>query len=207
MTTAASVIGFAGVSLAIALSPGASWLYVISNTVSHGKGSGRAAIAGNATGILCHGILAAIGLSALVAYSAEVYATLRWLGGLYLMYLAVRTIRTPSPFVRNTETREPLSAFLIYRGGILMNLLNPKVALLMVALLPQFIAIEGSLLSQTLSLAVLHAVIASAVLSVVSWMSSHAAPLFHESPRLERGFRWVSGGVLFGLGARTALDV
>jgi len=206
--TASSAIGFAGVSLAIAMSPGASWLYVISNTVNRGPAGSRAAIAGNATGILCHGVLAAMGLSALVAYSSDVYSTLRWLGGLYLIVLAIRTIRTPSPFVRTCSDGGQLSSFLIYRVGILMNLLNPKVALLMVALLPQFVSAEdGALLPQILTLGAVHAAIASTVLTIVSWLTSRAAPLFYESPKLERTFRWISGGVLFGLGTRTALDL
>jgi threonine/homoserine/homoserine lactone efflux protein len=190
------------------MSPGASWLYVISNTVNRGPAGSRAAIAGNATGILCHGVLAAMGLSALVAYSSDVYSTLRWLGGLYLIVLAIRTIRTPSPFVRTCSDGVQLSSFLIYRGGILMNLLNPKVALLMVALLPQFVSAEdGALLPQILTLGAVHAAIASTVLTIVSWLTSRAAPLFYESPKLERTFRWISGGLLFGLGTRTALDL
>lgn len=190
------------------MSPGASWLYVIANTVNRGPAGSRAAIAGNATGILCHGVLAAMGLSALVAYSSDVYSTLRWLGGLYLIVLAIRTIRTPSPFVRTGSDGVELSSLLIYRGGILMNLLNPKVALLIVALLPQFVSAEdGALLPQILTLGAIHAAIASTVLTIVSWLTSRAAPLFYESPKLERAFRWISGGVLFGLGTRTALDV
>ena len=208
MITTTSAIGFAGVSLAIGMSPGASWLYVIANTVNRGPAGSRAAIAGNATGILCHGVLAAMGLSALVAYSSDVYSTLRWLGGLYLIVLAIRTIHTPSPFVRTGSEGVELSSLLIYRGGILMNLLNPKVALLMVALLPQFVSAEdGSLIPQILTLGAVHAAIASTVLTIVAMLTSRAAPLFYESPKLERAFRWISGGVIFGLGTRTVLDV
>ena len=197
-----SLTGFAGASLAVALSPGASWMYVISNTVGQSPAAGRAAVAGNATGILAHTVLATLGLSALLAYSASVYATIRWLGALYLIYLAIRTIRSPSPFCRDITGDRGT----VYRQGIVMNLLNPKVALLMVALLPQFISPEfGHIYLQTLILGSVHALIASTVLTCLATVARRAAPVLYDSPRLERVFRWFSGGVLFGLGARTAV--
>lgn len=203
-----SIIGFAGASLAVALSPGASWMYVITNTASRGPTAGRAAIAGNATGILGHTLMAALGLSALVAYSAAVYTTVRWMGAIYLMVLAIRTVRSPSPFAHDTSDRTPVPALTIYRQGVVMNLLNPKVALLMVALLPQFISPEtGPVYSQVAILGSTHALTASIVLSILAVLVGRAAPVLYDSPRLERTFRWLSGTVLFALGTRTALDV
>ena len=183
-------------------------MYVISNTASQGPIGGRAAIAGNATGILAHTLMAALGLSALVAYSASVYTTVRWLGALYLIVLAVRTIRSPSPFIRDGAERPAIPVMTIYRQGVVMNLLNPKVALLMVALLPQFISSDaGSIHTQVAILGTSHALIATIVLSILSALIGRAAPLLYDSPRLERTFRWLSGGVLFAFGTRTALDV
>jgi len=206
MIDTASLIGFGGASLAIALSPGASWMYLISNAASQGPQGGRAAIAGNATGILGHTALATVGLSTVVAYSSDVYAIVRWLGALYLMFLAVRTIRSPSPFTQSALPTQQTSWWVIYRGGVVMNLLNPKVALLMVALLPQFISpVASSVVTHTLILGSLHAIIATCVLLVIARLTTAAAPILYESPRLERLFRWTSGAVLLGLGARTAL--
>lgn len=203
-----SLIGFGGASLAIALSPGASWMFVISNAVSQGPAGGRAAIAGNATGILGHTVMAALGLSALIAYSTEVYATVRWLGAIYLIYLAARTIRQPSPFTGSVDGGPGVPLLTIYRQGIVMNLLNPKVALLMVALLPQFLSpTTAPLHFQIAILGLLHALIASVVLSILSLLVDRAAPTIYNSPRLERTFRWLSATVLFALGTRTALDV
>ncbi len=183
-------------------------MVVISSAVGQGQSAGRAAIAGNATGILCHSVLAALGFSALVAYSASVYMTIRWLGALYLIFLAIRTIRSRSPFTRGAKCTEETSLSTIYRQGVVVNLLNPKVAILMVALLPQFISPEADFVYlQVIILGSLHAFIASTVLMGVATLSTRAAPVLYNSPGLERAFRWLSGGVLFGLGARTALDV
>ena len=208
MIETVSLIGFAGASLAVALSPGASWMYVISHAVGQGSAGSRAAIAGNATGILGHTVMAALGLSALVAYSASVYTVLRWLGALYLIYLAVRTVRSPSPFAKGIEGAAPIPAFTNFKRGVVMNLLNPKVAVLMVALLPQFINPETlPVYPQIVLLGSMHALIASIVLSILATIVGRAAPILYNSPRLERVFRWFSGGVLFAFGTRTALDV
>ena len=91
-----SVSGFAAVSLAIALAPGPSWIYVISTTARQGRSAGLAAVAGNATGIVCHVAAAALGLSAVLHYSATLYTAIRWIGSLYLMFIAIRIIRDRS---------------------------------------------------------------------------------------------------------------
>ncbi|MBS11906.1 MAG: hypothetical protein CME19_09945 [Gemmatimonadetes bacterium] len=203
-----SLIGFGGASVAVAISPGASWMYVIANAASQGSSGGRAAIAGNATGILGHTVLAALGLSALIAYSDDVFSTVQLLGGLYLMFLAVRTVHAPS-ILRRTETdAEPVSPWIIYHQGIVMNLLNPKVAFLMVALLPQFITpADSPVYIQIAILGSLHPAIATIVLSILAALTLRAAPYLYESPRLERIFRYASGTVIFTLGARTALGI
>ena len=183
-------------------------MYVISNAAGQGPAGGRAAIAGNATGILGHTLMAALGLSALVAYSGTVYTAIRLLGAAYLVYLAIRTIRSPSPFTDAPTDHPAIPALTIYHQGVLMNLLNPKVALLMVALLPQFISPDaGPVLYQVALLGTLHALIASIVLSILATLAGRAAPILNSSPRLERAFRWVSGTVLLALGTRTALSV
>lgn len=208
MIEQASWVGFTGASLAVAISPGASWMYVITHAVGD-RAAGRAAIAGNAAGILGHTLLAVLGLSALIAYSATVYTVVRWLGACYLIYLAVRTVRAPSPFAGGARLSASFdSARAVFRGGVVMNLLNPKPALLMVALVPQFLSLDAS--SPALQIAIFgatHALIATIVLSTLAALTHRAAPILSDSPRVERAFRWFSGAVLFGFGARTALDV
>jgi threonine/homoserine/homoserine lactone efflux protein len=117
-------------------------MYVISTAASQGFPAGRAAILGNATGIIGHTVLATLGLATLVAVSPTLYNIIRWLGGIYLIYLAAEVFRSPvfSPSALKQTQIVPLQR--VYCRGVLMNLLNPKVALLMMALLPQFILRE-----------------------------------------------------------------
>jgi len=198
--------GFAGASLVIALSPGASWMYVISTAASQGFAAGRAAILGNATGIIGHTVLATLGLATLVAVSPTLYNIIRWLGGIYLIYLAAEVFRSPvfSPSALKQTQIVPLQR--VYFRGVLMNLLNPKVALLMMALLPQFILRDFPVHTQTIVFGVLHALIASTILSFIAFLTSHAANVLYDSPRLQRGFQWFSAAILFFFGTRTALN-
>ncbi len=201
-----AMFGFAVVSLVIAVSPGASWLYVISSTIQQGRGAGAMAIAGNATGILCHTVFAVVGLSALLYYSASLYTVIKWLGAIYLMYLAFQIIRTRTPKDGVKDTKFNRSLGRIYQQGVLINVLNPKVSLLMFALLPQFVdPAAGNAAAQIAVFGVSHAVIASCVLTLIMRTVSRAASWLLVSAGRERGFRWLCGSVLFGLGAYLAL--
>ncbi len=201
-----AMLAFAVVSLVIAISPGASWLYVITSTIQQGRGAGVMAIAGNATGILCHTTFAVVGLSALLYYSASLYTVIKWLGAVYLMYLAFQIIRSKTRKAGINETASHRSLGKIYRQGVLINLLNPKVSLLMFALLPQFVDPEaGNAAGQIAVFGIQHALIASCVLTAIMGTVSRATSWLLASPKREQGFRWMCGSVLFGLGAYLAL--
>ncbi len=201
-----AMLGFAVVSLVIAISPGASWLYVITSTIQQGRAAGTMAIAGNATGILCHTAFAVVGLSALLYYSASLYTVIKWLGAIYLMYLAFQIIRSKTQKAGGNGVASNRSSVQIYRQGVLINVLNPKVSLLMFALLPQFVDPEaGNAAGQIAVFGIQHALIASCVLTAIMGTVSRAASWLLASAERERGFRWLCGSVLFGLGAYLAV--
>ncbi len=206
MIDVAGAFGFATVSLAIALAPGPSWVYVISSTARQGPVAGLAAVAGNATGIICHVTAAALGLSAILHYSATLYTAIRWVGSVYLMFLAVRIIteRWASALPRRGSDKRTLRR--VYRDGVLVNVLNPKVSLLMLALLPQFVDPGlGHTTLQIVALGGLHVVIASSVLTLIVAALTQAAAVLTRSPAVEATLRWTTGTLLFGFGARMAL--
>ena len=201
----ASGSGFAVVSLAIALSPGPSWIYVISATARQGRMAGMAAVAGNATGIVCHVAAAALGLSAILHYSATLYTAIKWAGSIYLMFLAIRIIRNRSMAALSRSDGAAKTLSRVYRGGVLMNVLNPKVSLLMLALLPQFVdRALGNTTLQIVALGGLHVVIASCVLTVIVTAAAQATGLLTRKPAVEATLRWTMGLLLFGFGARMA---
>jgi len=206
MIDVATASGFAAVSLAMALAPGPTWVYVISSTARQGRVAGLAAVAGNATGIVCHVTAAALGLSAILHYSATLYAAIRWIGSLYLIYLAIRIIRERSASALPQRGCDKRTLRRVYRDGVLVNVLNPKVSLLMLALLPQFLDPGlGDTTAQIVALGGLHVVIASSVLTLIVAALTQASGMLKRNPKAEATLRWTTGIILFGFGARMAL--
>jgi threonine/homoserine/homoserine lactone efflux protein len=202
MIESSACIGFAAASFAVAIAPGPSWVYVISSTLGQRRTAGFMAVLGNATGIACHAMAAALGLSAVLQVSATAFTMARWAGALYLIYLAVRTVLQKTPLEPGGNGR-PRSLRQVFRDGFLVNLLNPKVPVLMLALMPQFLdPAAGRLALQTILLGSLHVVIASLVLCTIVLTTGRAATTVRRKPGMQRLLRWASGTLLFGFGAR-----
>ena len=129
---------FAGAALALLVVPGPSVLYIVTRGIHQGRPAALVSVLGVTTATLVHTAFAAIGLSAILASSATAFALVKYAGSAYLIYLAIRTWRDrsderidrPSPAV-------PLRR--VYLEGFIVNLLNPKTALFILALLPQFV--------------------------------------------------------------------
>jgi threonine/homoserine/homoserine lactone efflux protein len=122
--------------------PGVDMMYTVTRTLQLGWRGGFAAALGIGTGCAVHAIAAALGLAALLAASAWAFDAIKWAGALYLLWLAWGMLRVAShPPVPTSDARSSpvLSAARIYGQGLTTNLLNPKVALFFLALLPQFI--------------------------------------------------------------------
>ena len=198
-----SIAGFALLSLAVAISPGPSWMYVISATARNGFGGAAAAICGNAVGILCHGLIAAAGLAMLLAYREGVFTAVRIAGAIYLAVLAIQMFRA-KPVIAAGSDEAATNGQKIFLTGVMVNVLNPKVLLLMVALLPQFIQLDASGW-QVVRLAGLHAVIASLVLTIVAVTLGRAARHALRSEFADKMLRYVSGTVLLGFAGRMLL--
>jgi len=199
-----SLLAFGALSLAVAVSPGPSWAYVLSATLGSGRRGGFVAIAGNAAGILLHTAAVAAGLAAVIAQSPVLFSTMRWLGAAYLVYLAARIAFSPSRRIQTSPDRTGDAR--IFGGGVLMSLLNPKIILLLLALLPQFIDPDhGSAAVQAAGFGALHAGIASATLVVVSFAGAAANERLQPGSGAGRWLRWISAGALGGFGLRLAL--
>jgi len=205
MDQLAPYFGFAAVSLAIALSPGPSWIYVISSTLGYGRSGGFAAAAGNAAGILCHAAFAVLGLSAIIAWSTYAFFVVKMIGAAYLVFLGIRIFLgggLTGPIRRGIAVRSRMTLF---RNGVLVNVLNPKMAILMLSLLPQFIRPDAA--HPTLQIAIMggmHAVIAGTVHIHVVLFSATLARRLGRSPRVQNFLRWTAGTLFLYFGIRLA---
>lgn len=123
------------------ITPGADTIYILSRSISQGKKAGILSAFGISTGSLVHCIIAAFGLSVIIAQSANAFITIKYLGAAYLIFLGVKALLTKSrnEFELEQVHIKKVSNRKVYISGILTNMLNPKVALFFLAFLPQFI--------------------------------------------------------------------
>ncbi|ATL94925.1 lysine transporter LysE [Aeromonas sp. CU5] len=128
--------------LLLNMMPGPDSLLIMLRSGSQGWRAGSAAALGIGTGTMIHVLAAALGLSALLSASAELFTVIKLAGALYLVYLGVSLFRQPAAnsTAGAAVTLPALSYGRIYRQGVLTNVLNPKVALFFLAFVPQFIA-------------------------------------------------------------------
>lgn len=150
MLDTASIGIFVLAALVLAVSPGPAVLYIVSQGVSRGRRAGAVSALGIAVGGLFHVTAAVLGISALVAASAEAFQAIKWAGAAYLIYLGVRAWRTAGHEVHRLD--EP-SSRRVFADAVIVNALNPKAAVFFLAFLPQFVdPLRGSPVTQTLSL-------------------------------------------------------
>jgi len=158
------LLAFALTSAIIEVTPGPNMTYLAALSLTSGMRTGFAAVAGIALGLATYGVVAALGLAAVIEHSPLLYGILRWGGVAYLLWLAWETWsseREISPDATDGPDGEPFVAF---RRGLITNLLNPKAAVFYVAVLPEFIRPgAGSVMAQTLALGAIYVTIATAI--------------------------------------------
>ncbi|SFP42657.1 Threonine/homoserine/homoserine lactone efflux protein [Bradyrhizobium sp. Ghvi] len=126
----------------IAAVPGPGIFYVAARTLSDGRGSGLASTAGTALGGLVHVVAGSLGISAVILASAELFAAVKFIGALYLVWLGIRTFRGVGSALPLES--EPVGDIRAFRDGVLVEALNPKTAAFFLAFIPQFLDPSGS---------------------------------------------------------------
>jgi threonine/homoserine/homoserine lactone efflux protein len=199
MPSPSTIAAFATASFILLIIPGPAVLYIVNRSVSDGRECGLAAASGLALGNLVHAVAAAVGLSAVIATSAAAFNTVKWLGAGYLIYVGVRTLLAPPTEIDPTQPGvSPKRAF---RQGIVVNVLNPKVALFFLSFLPQFIKpAEGSAGVQALVLGLVFVLIGFCTDSTYSLLASGLREVLLRGRALPFVRRWVAGTVFIGLG-------
>jgi len=136
-------IGFLIAGIIMNLTPGSDSIYIITRSVSQGRKAGIYSVLGIGSGAIVHIILAAFGLSSILAKSVLLFNLIKWIGAGYLIYMGFKTLFDKSDLFENNKTEfETVNLTKIYKQGFLTNLLNPKVAIFFMSLLPQFIEPE-----------------------------------------------------------------
>lgn len=204
------VLAFAAIAAVLTISPGADTLLVIRNVVTRGRRAGITTALGICSGLFMHATLSALGLSVLIAHSAFAYQLLKIAGAVYLIWLGLLSL---SGALRRDYARGPngdaalksASASQSFTEGLLTNLLNPKVAVFYLALLPQFVAVDDPVFIKSILLAGIHAAMGVVWLVALASLLDRARAVITRPPA-RRLLEGMSGSILIGLGARLALS-
>ena len=200
-------LAFALIVLGMVLTPGPNMIYLVSRSISQGRAAGLISLAGVGVGFVVYMVCAAFGITALLLAVPYAYDALRLAGALYLLHMAWQSVRpgARSPFqVRKLALDSPPRLFAM---GLTTSLLNPKVAVLYLSLLPQFIdTARGSVLAQSLTLGVTQILISLTVNATIAMLAGTIALFLSGRPAWMVAQRWLMGTVLAGLAVRIALD-
>jgi len=196
---------FAVACLALTATPGPDMLLIASRSTSQGRASGFAALAGIQAGTYCHALAAAFGLSQLFLAVPIAYEVVRYAGAAYLLYLAWKSFRSTGTVVAPTVGTRRFPIGVVFRQGLLTNLLNPKMALFVLALFPQVVQPSaGSVAVQIMVLATVLNLTGLTVNGAVT--ASGLGRLFGARGRWRRAPQLLLGTVFAGLALRLAFD-
>ncbi|MDR2307887.1 MAG: LysE family translocator [Paucimonas sp.] len=202
MPEPSNLLAFALISLGMVLTPGPNMIYLVSRSICQGRVAGLISLGGVALGFVFYMLCAALGITALVMAVPYAYDALRIGGALYLLYLAWQALRPGgrSPFqVRELPPDSPRRLFMM---GLLTNLLNPKIAVMYLSLMPQFIVPGHSVLAQSLALGSTQIAISVTVNALIALMAGSIAVFLAGRPLWQQAQRWLMGTVLAGLALR-----
>ncbi|MCG2595781.1 LysE family translocator [Ramlibacter sp. XY19] len=209
MPDAQHLVLFIAAGLLLNLTPGPDVLYIVSNALRSGVRAGVVAGLGITAGCFVHVFAAAVGVSALMAASAHAFTALKWAGAAYLLWMGVKLLGAKagagavgSPAANPPYEDKPLGV--IFRGGFLTNVLNPKVAIFFLAFVPQFIAPEAP--NKALAFVLLGTLfninsipVNSGWAVAAAWMARHGA--------VQRGMHWLdraAGAMFIAFGLKLA---
>ncbi|PHN39771.1 MULTISPECIES: LysE family translocator [Pseudomonas] len=208
MPELSSLLAFGLICLGMVLTPGPNMIYLISRSICQGRVAGLISLGGVALGFMVYMLCAALGITALLMAVPFAYDALKLGGALYLLYLAWQAVKPGgrSAFqLRELPQDGPRRLFMM---GFITNLLNPKVAVIYLSLLPQFIVPDGhgTVLAQSLVLGFTQIMISVSVNALIALSAGSIASFLAAKPLWQLVQRWLMGTVLAGLAVRMALE-
>ena len=207
MPATTTLLAFAALALGMVLTPGPNMIYLISRAICQGRTAGLISLAGVAVAFVLYMLAAVLGITALLFAVPFAYDALRFAGACYLAFLAYQTLRPGgrSPFqVRELPPDPPAKLFSM---GLLTSLLNPKVAMLYLSLLPQFIDTAlGHVLAQSLTFGAVQIAISVTVNAIIVMSAASIAAFLGTRPLWLVAQRWLMGTALAGLAVTMASE-
>lgn len=205
MLDAGILLAFVPIAIALIVSPGPDSIYTLTRSVSDGQSAGVMAALGSSTESIVHTTGAVLGLSAILRTSALAFTVVKFVGAAYLVYLGIQTFRKSDEFEISPESTSytPTESF---QSALLINVLNPKVAVFFLAFLPQFVQPGSNVTLQIFTLGVLFASLGFVYQALLAIFSARARQVISERELVQALLRTASGSVLIGFGVKLALE-
>jgi threonine/homoserine/homoserine lactone efflux protein len=196
------------VALGMVLTPGPNMMCLVSRSISQGIRTGMVSLGGTAVGFLIYMTMANFGLASVFILVPVLYVAVKCLGAAYLLWLAWRAVRPGGAGVFETTSIFPDSRWKLFRSGLITNLLNPKAAIMYLALIPQFIRpTAGHVLVQGFVLGGVQISISMIVNGALIIVAGGVAGFLVSRPRWTLWQRRITGTLLGAIGVKLALDV
>jgi threonine/homoserine/homoserine lactone efflux protein len=206
MPDSSTLAVFAAATLALLIVPGPSVIYVVTRSMDGGRTAGIVSVLGIHTGSLIHVGAASLGLSALLMTSALAFNTVKYAGAAYLVFLGIRRLASSEPSEGRAEMGSA-SLLKVFGQGVLVNALNPKTALFFFAFIPQFVdPSNGVVALQIMLFGCLFIGLGLLSDGAYAMMAATFGGWLRASTIYRRAERFVTGGVLVGLGLTAALS-
>jgi threonine/homoserine/homoserine lactone efflux protein len=203
----AAGLSIALVALGLVLTPGPNMIYLVSRSITQGRAAGLVSLLGVAAGFLVYLAAAVAGIATVFTQVPVAYTALKFAGALYLLYLAWQAVRPGGMAVfapKDLPVDGPRRLFVM---GMVTNLLNPKIAVLYVSLLPQFIDPDrGSVAVQSFVLGAIQITIALTGNCIIVLTAGTLAVFLARRPAWMRAQRYLMGTVLGALAVRLATE-
>jgi threonine/homoserine/homoserine lactone efflux protein len=202
------VLSYLGIVVFLTLMPGPDILFVIAQSISQNKKAGIATALGLCTGLIVHISAATLGISAIIYQSAIAFAIVKYAGAIYLLFLAFQSFREKDTDLNGTNDNKRLFNYKsLYKKGILMNILNPKVSLLFLALLPQFVDNSmGNVTGQVFILGIITMVQALVIFVGISILSDKIRYLLVNNSFITKRINVIKGSILGFIGLQIAFS-
>jgi threonine/homoserine/homoserine lactone efflux protein len=192
-------LAFVAASAVMLIIPGPTILTVISYSMAHGRRANVPLVAAVALGDSTALVVSLLGLGALLATSAFWFTVVKWVGGLYLLYLGIKLLRAGITSTEVATPAAPNSRWRLFANTYLVTALNPKGIVFFVAFLPQFLDPKGNVTQQLWILAVTFVLMASLNATLYAVFAASARRLL-ASPRAQRRFNLAGGSLLSAAG-------
>jgi threonine/homoserine/homoserine lactone efflux protein len=198
-------VTFFTAAILLNLSPGPDMAFILGQTVKRGAQSGFSAMFGIWAGAFIHVIFAAFGLSAILATSAVAFSVVKWVGAAYLIWLGIQALLSKGTNISVNDQVSPKGLIKIFQQGILVAVLNPKVAVFFLAFLPQFIEVGAGPVSAQLFLhGILIIVVAALVEPPLILASGKLSNYLSKNTKVSRWMDRSLGALFISLGIKLA---